>query len=198
MKEGEFILSGIDKKEYRVFYRNDEMNGVGVLKLEDNYYIGQVKDGLAEGIGTFVFKNGVKYCGEFYNGHYATKNLGIKIFKDGIFYILEWEDNQSLLGVAKMVKVSEVVESDGTKHYQMLVGDLKKEDLHPFDLEPISTELKPIEECLENDKKEMAELMKKVDNLLEKIKREATPQVFVPSPSPSSPRGDQSADRERC
>jgi hypothetical protein len=56
-------------------------------------YIGEFKDGLANGLGTLTYINGNKYKGEFYNN--KINGFGVFEFASGIKYTGEFKDNEA-------------------------------------------------------------------------------------------------------
>ena len=111
--KGELEIIGISK--YKGEFKNDLMNGKGILNDYENGYIyegeflegkkngkgvleyidgtkyeGEFKDDLYNGYGSIIFSNGNKYEGEFKNG--VIKGKGKFIWSDGKKYEGEYND----------------------------------------------------------------------------------------------------------
>ena len=80
--------------EYVGEWRNGQANGQGTFMWPDGRkYVGQFRDSKYNGQGTYTWPDGGKYVGEFRdsrrNGH------GIQTYPSGAKYVGEWSDGQA-------------------------------------------------------------------------------------------------------
>ena len=68
-------------------------NGQGTFTFPDGRkYVGEWKDGLENGLGTYYWKNDDIYEGNFINGEMNGK--GVYTYSDGEAVIGEWKDGE--------------------------------------------------------------------------------------------------------
>ena len=60
---------------------------------KERRYVGNFKDGLFHGRGSYTFSNGDKYVGEFYGDR--IHGQGTMTYDNGDKYVGNWEDNKS-------------------------------------------------------------------------------------------------------
>ena len=78
------IFKNNSKKQ--VFFNNkisnkSKINDITIIRIEDDVYAGEIKDGKPHGIGSYTWSDGVKYEGEWKDGKYNGQ--GTYTFADG-------------------------------------------------------------------------------------------------------------------
>ena len=71
-------------------------NGLETLTFVDGKYVGELKDGILHGQGTYTWSNGDKYVGEWKNGKMTGQ--GTFTYHNGTKYEGEWKDNKKWTG----------------------------------------------------------------------------------------------------
>ena len=81
------MFNSIGNIGYEGDFVNDKQEGNGKSIWEDgNYYIGQWKNGLRNGKGTYYYSNGnIRYEGDYVNN--KREGYGKYIWEDGEYYI---------------------------------------------------------------------------------------------------------------
>ena len=85
---------GVEKSQQGVLYEK-KVNGVWKWfkngnKKTDEKYVGEIRNGLPNGQGTFTWSSGSKYVGEFKDG--KRNGQGTFTLPDGSMYVGEWKD----------------------------------------------------------------------------------------------------------
>ena len=100
-RDGEGTETWPNGDVYSGEWKQDNFNGIGVLKSGSSKYAGGFKDGKKEGYGCQVFNNGSFYEGEFKNNR--MDGWGEYVLADDSRYEGSWKDGlKSGLGVMTM------------------------------------------------------------------------------------------------
>ena len=110
----------IGDEKTQVKYEGDIVNGVpngqGTMNFNGEKYLGEYKDGLKYGHGTYTFPDGGKYVGEYKDGEYHGQ--GTYTWSDGDKYEGEYKDGEMWNGT--------LYDKDGNIKYKWVNGVKQK------------------------------------------------------------------------
>jgi len=107
-----------DGSEYRGFVRDGVIDGLGMLfdAADNEVYVGEYRNGLKSGYGSYNYSDGSKYYGDWSND--TMEGKGTMEYPDGSKYKGRWRKG-------KRHGTGEMTYSDGTTHIGEWLDDIE-------------------------------------------------------------------------